>query len=50
MAEEKKIRCPYCRKVFLWKVELKSDNPHVNLGCPYCKEQLVLKRDMLMRK
>ncbi|MGE4299881.1 MAG: hypothetical protein AB7E47_17830 [Desulfovibrionaceae bacterium] len=50
MAEEKKVRCPYCKKVFLWKpVNVSGDVATVNLHCPYCKENLVLKKEMISK-
>lgn len=50
MALEKKVRCPYCQKVFLWRVKpLREGQGTVNLTCPYCKEQLALKKEALLK-
>ncbi|MBG0775314.1 MAG: hypothetical protein H0S85_02645 [Desulfovibrionaceae bacterium] len=51
MANETRVRCPYCKKVFLWKrpTILNPDTATINLSCPYCKERLVLKKDMIVK-
>ncbi len=50
MANESKVKCPYCKRVFLWKLKGSgSEKATVSISCPYCKEQLVLTRDMLRR-
>lgn len=48
MSDEKRIRCPYCQKVFKLRVKpMREDQKTVNLQCPYCKESLALTREML---
>ena len=46
---EKRVRCPYCHKVFKCRIRTMSGNKStIDLKCPYCKEQLMLKKDMVM--
>lgn len=48
MSDEKRIRCPYCQKVFKLKVKpIRDDQKKLNLQCPYCKESLAITREMI---
>lgn len=48
MSDEKRIRCPYCQKVFKLKVKpMRDDQKTLNLQCPYCKESLAITREMI---
>ncbi|SIN73917.1 hypothetical protein [Halodesulfovibrio marinisediminis] len=45
---EKKVRCPYCGKVFRCRIRsISGEGRVIDLTCPYCKEQLILKTDMI---
>ncbi len=46
---EKKVRCPYCGKVFRCRIRsVSSEAGVIDMTCPYCKEQLILKKEMVM--
>lgn len=50
MSDKKtKIRCPYCTKIFIVPTNSLNFSDGVtarNMRCPYCKEQVVLRKDM----
>lgn len=46
---EKRVRCPYCQKVFRCRIRsVTGENAVIDIVCPYCKEQLVIKKDMIV--
>lgn len=53
MAEDTvKMRCPYCKNVFLAKKKLfvfTDSQAQKTFKCPYCREQLVVTKQMVGR-